>query len=140
MAQKVQDIMTKQVQCVGHKTTVREVARLMRDYKIGDVLVTNDDGTLCGIVTDRDVVVRAVAENKDLDAMTVEDIETAKIVCVQPDTNVDDAVKLMRDHAIRRIPVCDHDIPVGIVSIGDLAQQKDPNSALGQISRAAPNN
>jgi ATP-dependent Lon protease len=140
MTQKVQDIMTKQVRCVGTKTTVREVAQLMRDHKIGDVLVTDEDGRLCGIVTDRDVVVRAVAENMDLDAMTVADIETAKLITLQPDSLVEDAVRLMREHAIRRIPIVDHDCPIGIVSIGDLAQQRDPGSALGQISRAAPNN
>jgi ATP-dependent Lon protease len=138
--QKIQDVMTKHVHCVGNRTTVREVARLMRDFKIGDVLVTDDEGKLCGIVTDRDVVVRAVAESKDLDTMTVADIETAKLITLRPDSSVDEAVQLMRDHAIRRIPVCDGDQLLGIVTIGDLAQQRDPNSALGHISRAAPNN
>jgi ATP-dependent Lon protease len=138
--QKIQDVMTKHVHCVGTATTIREVARLMRDYKIGDVLVTDDSGKLCGIVTDRDVVVRAVAEHKDLDTMTVADIESAKLITVAPDSSVDQAVQLMRDHAIRRIPVCDGDQLLGIVTIGDLAQQRDPSSALGHISRAAPNN
>ncbi|HEY1553419.1 MAG TPA: endopeptidase La [Kofleriaceae bacterium] len=138
--QKIADIMTKDVRCVGAKTTVREVARLMRDHRIGNVLVTDDDGHLCGIVTDRDVVVRAVAEAKDLDTMTIGEIETEKLVTLAPDSPVDDAVRLMRDHAIRRIPVVDHDTPVGIVTIGDLAQARDPKSALGHISRAAANN
>jgi len=138
--QKIQDIMTTQIHCVGTRTTVREVARLMRDHQIGDVLVTDDKGQLCGIVTDRDLVVRAVAELKDLDAMTVGDIESEKLVTLAPDSAVDDAIRLMREHAIRRIPIVDHDCPVGIVTIGDLAQIRDPSSALGQISRAAPNN
>ncbi|MGE5186483.1 MAG: endopeptidase La [Acidobacteriota bacterium] len=138
--QKIQDVMTKQVHCVNRKSTVREVARIMRDQKIGDVLVTDDQGKLCGIVTDRDLVIRAVAENKDLDSMTVGDIHTDKLVTLDPSSEVDEAVKLMRDKAIRRIPVVQNDVPVGIVSIGDLAQQRDPNSALGQISKAQPNN
>jgi ATP-dependent Lon protease len=138
--QKIQDVMTRQVRCVGTKTTVREVAQLMRDHNIGDVLVTDDSGKLCGIVTDRDIVLRAVAENKDLDTMTVADIETEKLVTLRPDSSVDEAVQLMRQHAIRRIPVVANDQPIGIVSIGDLALQRDPQSALGHISRAAPNN
>jgi ATP-dependent Lon protease len=138
--QKIQDVMTKQVRCVGMETTVREVARLMRDQRIGDVLITDDQGKLCGIVTDRDIVVRAVAEDQDLDTMTVADIETAKVVTLRPDSPVDDAIRLMREHAVRRIPVVEDDCPIGIVSIGDLAQTRDPDSALGHISRAAPNN
>jgi CBS domain-containing protein len=91
-------------------------------------------------VTDRDIVVRAVAEDQDLDTMTVSDIETAKVVTLRADAPVDEAIRLMREHAVRRIPVVEDDCPIGIVSIGDLAQTRDPESALGQISRAAPNN
>ena len=138
--EKVQDIMTKQVHCVGEGASVRQVSKLMRDQNIGDVLVTDGDGKLCGIVTDRDIVVRAVAEGKDLDMMRIGDICSHTLVTVEPSTGVDDAIKLMREKAIRRIPVVDHDHPIGIVSIGDLAQARDPNSALGHISRAAPNN
>src|SRR5262249_19308276 len=138
--EKVQDIMTKQVHCVGEGASVRQVAKLMRDQKIGDVLVTDSDGKLCGIVTDRDIVVRVVAEGKDLDMMRVGDICSHALVTVEPSSNIDDAIRLMREKAIRRIPVVDHDCPIGIVSIGDLAQSRDPNSALGHISRAAPNN
>jgi CBS domain-containing protein len=138
--EKVHDIMTKQVHCVGEGASVRQVSKLMRDQNIGDVLVTDGDGKLCGIVTDRDIVVRAVAEGKDLDMMRVGDICSHTLVTVEPSSNVDDAIKLMREKAIRRIPVVDHEHPIGIVSIGDLAQARDPNSALGHISRAAPNN
>jgi ATP-dependent Lon protease len=138
--QKIEDIMTRQVHCVNRSATVREVARIMRDQRIGDVLVTDDAGKLCGIITDRDIVVRAVAENKDVDAMTIGDIHTDKLVTLDPSSDIEAAVQLMRDKAIRRIPVVQNDVPVGIVSIGDLAQQRDPKSALGQISRAAPNN
>jgi ATP-dependent Lon protease len=139
-AQKIQDIMTRTVHCVKHTATIREVAKLMADKNIGDVLVVNDDDTLCGIVTDRDIIVRAVATGKDLDTMTVEEIETARIATLQPGASADEAVRLMREKAIRRIPVVVDDKPIGIVSIGDLAQQRDPNSALGMISSAAPNN
>ena len=140
MAQRIEDIMTRDVHCVPAETTLRECARIMRDKRIGDVLVTDPKGKLCGIVTDRDIVVRAVAEGKDLDTCKVGDIRSGQLVKLAPDAPVDEAVRLMRENAIRRIPVVQDDVPVGIVSIGDLAAHKDPRSALGQISKAAPNN
>jgi CBS domain-containing protein len=138
--QKVQEIMTKQLHTCRREATVREVARIMRDQRIGDVLVCDDSGKLLGIVTDRDLVVRAMAESRDPDQMKVGEIATDRPVTIEPGSSVDDAVRLMREKAIRRIPVVENDKPVGIVSIGDLAQQRDPGSALGQISAARPNN
>jgi ATP-dependent Lon protease len=140
--QKIQDVMTKQVQSVNEDASIREVARLMRDQKIGDVLVTDAQGKLKGIITDRDIVVRAVAdEGNDLDQLRAKDIATSdRIVTLAPDSGVDEAVRLMTEKAIRRIPVVENEQPIGIVTIGDLAAQRDPNSALGQISQAAPNN
>jgi len=140
--QKVQDVMTKAVCSVNEDASIREVARLMRDQKIGDVLVTDAQGKLCGIITDRDIVVRAVAdEGNDLDQLCAKDVCTADhMVTVTPSSGIDEALKLMTEKAIRRIPVVENECPVGIVTIGDLAAQRDPNSALGQISAAAPNN
>ena len=140
MAERIEDIMTKQVHTVPAETTLREVAKIMRDHRIGDVLVTDPKGKLCGIVTDRDIVVRACAVGKNLDQCKVGDIRTGKLVKLDPDAPVEDAVRLMRDNAIRRIPVVRDDVPIGIVSIGDLALRRDPSSALGHISRAAANN
>ena len=138
--QKIQDVMTKQVFTVNEDASIREIARLMRDEKIGDVLVTDAAGKLCGIITDRDVVVRAVAEGNDIDSLRAKDICTDQMVTLEPQSSVDEAVKLMTDRAIRRLPVVENEVPVGIVTIGDLAAQRDPSSALGQISSAAPNN
>ena len=132
--------MTKQVKSVRADTSVLEVARIMRDKCIGDVLVTEPDGTLCGIVTDRDIVVRAAATDLPLDKTWIGQICTDDLVYVNPDTSVEEAVRLMREHAIRRIPVVQSQRAVGIVSIGDLAKLKDPDSALADISAAAPNN
>ena len=140
MAQLVQDIMTKQVHTVRSDASVIEVAKMMRDKRIGDVLVNHPDGTLCGIVTDRDIVIRVVADNKAADRTKVGDICSQKIVKLAPTDSIDQAVKVMRDNAIRRVPVMANSHVVGIVSIGDLARVKDPNSALAQISSAAPNN
>jgi CBS domain-containing protein len=139
--QKIQDVMTKQIFSVPETASIREVARLMRDERIGDVLVLDAEGKLCGIITDRDVVVRAVAdEGNDLDALRAKDICTETCVTLAPGAGIDEAIQLMRDKAIRRIPVVENDAPVGIVTIGDLAMERDPRSALGEISRAAPNN
>ncbi len=132
--------MTTQVQTVKSETTLIEVARMMRDKKIGDVLVTNRDGTLRGIVTDRDIVVRADADGKALDRTQVGDICSDQLVKLSPTSSLEDAVKVMRDHAIRRVPVVKDGQAIGIVSIGDLARHQDPRSALAQISSAAPNN
>jgi len=141
MTQKIQDVMTKSVHCVNEAASIREVARLMRDQKIGDVLVTDAQGKLCGIITDRDIVVRAVAdEGNDLDQLRAKDICTDHIVTLSPSSGIDEAIRMMTDKAIRRIPVVENECPVGIVTIGDLAAQRDPGSALGQISAAAPNN
>lgn len=138
MARRIEEVMTRGVKSVMRDTSVRDVAQLMRDHQIGDVLVTQEDGTLCGIVTDRDVVVRAVASGQDPDKTTVGDICTAQIVTLEPGASVEDAVSMMRDKAIRRVPVVENDKPVGIVSIGDLAVENDPRSALAQISAASP--
>jgi CBS domain-containing protein len=112
----------------------------MRDANIGDVLVTRSDGTVCGIVTDRDLAVNVVAEGKDPNSVTVEDVCNHRIESVTSGDPVDRAVSLMRDHAIRRLPVIDDGNLVGIVSLGDLAMERDPKSALADISEAPPNN
>ncbi len=138
--QRVKDVMTRAVFTVSENATIGEIACLMRDEKIGDVLVTSADGKLTGIITDRDVVVRAVAGGTDLELLRAKDICSDHMVTVPPTAIVDEAVKLMGDNAIRRLPVVENDIAIGIVTIGDLAAQRDPKSALGEISRAAPNN
>jgi CBS domain-containing protein len=140
MAQQIQDIMTKQLHIVGREVPLLDVARMMRDQRIGDVLVTNRDGSLCGIVTDRDIVVRADASARPLDKTPVGDICSDEVVKLSPDSSIEDAVRIMRERAIRRVPVVRDGKVVGIVTIGDLARHKDPNSALAQISAAAPNN
>lgn len=140
MAQQIQDIMTKQIHTVRSDASLLDVARMMRDQRIGDVLVTEGDGTLCGIVTDRDIVVRADASARPLDQTQVREICTEQLVNLSPECSIDEAVQVMREHAIRRVPVVRDGHAVGIVTIGDLARCKDPNSALAQISSAAPNN
>ena len=140
MAHYLHEIMTKEIFSVRKDASVRVVARVMRERGIGDVLVTNRDGTLFGIVTDRDLVVRGLASSRDLDNMQVGEIATDALVQLPPMATIEDAVALMRERAIRHIPVVRDAIAIGIVSLGDLARRQDPRSVLAQISAAPPNN
>jgi|SRR6187549_3701757 CBS domain-containing protein len=138
MAQTVRDVMTTNLVTCPSSAPLKDAAGYMRDRDIGDVLVV-DDGSICGIVTDRDIVVRCVAEGGDVRDATVGDVCTADLTTVSADTTIEDAARLMRDNALRRLPVVDRGKPVGIVTLGDLAVQADPSSALGGISAARPN-
>jgi CBS domain-containing protein len=119
-------------------TPIRAAARAMRDNDIGDIVVEKDE-KLCGIVTDRDIVVRALAEDKDARNTTLESICSKDVTSLTPDQTDEDAVRLMKEKALRRLPVVENGKVIGIVSLGDLAIQKDRRSALGHISAAAAN-
>jgi CBS domain-containing protein len=136
----VQDVMTPEPVSLLSIATVADAAQAMRDNDIGDVVVLDDTtARLCGIVTDRDLVVRAVAEGKDPSSTTLASICSSELHCVTREDSVDDVIRLMREHAVRRVPVVEGDKPVGIVSIGDLAVDRDPRSALADISAAPAN-
>jgi CBS domain-containing protein len=136
--QTVHDVMTRKLTTLPMRASVHDAARAMRDANIGDVLVV-DDGNLCGIVTDRDLVIRALAEGREPASTTLADICSEELSTVSPTDSIDHAVQLMRQKALRRLPVVENGHPVGIVSLGDLAQNRDPQSTLGEISAAPPN-
>ncbi|MBW8798470.1 MAG: CBS domain-containing protein [Streptomyces sp.] len=138
MAQHVRDIMTSDLVTVEPQASVAAVARVMRDEDVGAVLVT-EEGHLRCLVSDRDLVVRAFAEGADPERTTVMQAASEDLVTITPDDTLDRAVRLMREHAVRRLPVVDGDQPVGIIAIGDLAIERDEKSALGDISAARPN-
>ena len=138
MAQTLKDLMTPNPLTVTAGTTIVDAAQQMRDRGIGDVIVT-DGGKVCGIVTDRDIVVRAVADGGEPTTTTVGDICSRDLVTLSPGADVTEAVTLMRERALRRLPVVENGKPVGIVSIGDLAIERDEDSALADISAAPPN-
>jgi CBS domain-containing protein len=114
-------------------------AARMREADVGDVLVTRD-GDLCGIVTDRDIVVRCLASGGDPETTSIGRICSQAVATLTPGDDADRAVLLMKQHAVRRLPVVDGDRLVGIVTLGDLAMERDRNSALGSISAAPANN
>lgn len=133
----VGEIMTSPPTTVTADTQIVEVAKRMRDDDIGTVVVTDGD-KLDGVVTDRDLVVRGIAENADPHGR-VGDMISESTVSVTRTDDVATAVTLMREHAVRRLPVVDGSQVVGIVSIGDIAVQNDERSALADISAATPN-
>ncbi|MEU1263228.1 CBS domain-containing protein [Streptomyces cellulosae] len=137
MAQYVRDLMTAAPMSVGPCTSVAQAARLMRDHDLGAVLVT-DDGQLRGLVTDRDLVVRSVADGVDPEETTVVRACSEELVTVRPDDELDLAVRLMREHAVRRVPVVDGEHPVGVLSLGDITLERDPESPLADIGAARP--
>ncbi|HEX4790503.1 MAG TPA: CBS domain-containing protein [Actinospica sp.] len=137
MAQQVHEIMTTDPAAVSAQATLSDAARLMRDEHVGDVIIT-EDGHLRGMVTDRDLAVRGLAEDRSGSA-PVGEVCSPDLVFCRPQDEVDRAVALMREHAVRRLPVVDGDRLVGVVSLGDLAVERDPRSALSDISAANPN-
>ena len=123
---------------VDARATLESAAQVMRENDIGDVLVT-EDGVLRGILTDRDIVVRAIAAGRHPSATSTGEVCSAAIQTVDADDPTTQAAEIMRQHALRRLPVIEDSRLVGIVSIGDLAVADDPKSALADISAAPPN-
>ncbi|MFI9237590.1 CBS domain-containing protein [Streptomyces cinnamoneus] len=135
MTQLVKDVMSDGVVTVLPEASLAEVAQLMRDQDIGDVVVARDD-VVVGLITDRDITVRAVADGADPLALSAASVCTPDPVVIGPYQSAGQAVALMRQFAVRRLPVVEDDRAVGVVSLGDLARERDPRSALADIGRA----
>jgi CBS domain-containing protein len=138
MADKIADVMTPRPLTISPDAPVVEAASAMRDADVGDVLVVRG-AELTGIITDRDITVRVVADGRDPNGTTVGEISSGNVTAVSPDDDIDYAVSLMRERSLRRLPVVENGQPVGVVSIGDLAVERDSKSALADISAAPPN-
>ncbi|MET9908582.1 CBS domain-containing protein [Streptomyces sp. NPDC006476] len=140
MSRKIRDVMSPGAAALEPMTTVARAARVMRERDVGDVLVAYDCD-LFGVLTDRDIVIRALAAGLDPEHTTVGSVCTPPpVATLSPDDTTDRAIELMGRYAVRRLPVVERGgCPVGVVSIGDLATTEDPYAALADISRAAPN-
>ena len=138
MGTTIADVMTKNPATLDVDASALEAAQAMKAADIGDVVVC-DHGKVWGIVTDRDLVVRAMAEGTSPDQVRLRDVCSHELTTITPDASVDQAVQLMREQALRRLPVVKDQKLVGIVALGDLAVDRDPESALADISAAAPN-
>lgn len=140
MPQTVGEVMTRDPVTVPSDATIVDAARLMRDRDIGPLVVVDAD-QVRGIVTDRDLVVRALADGRDPNSVRIADVCTSDIESVSPDEPISGAVRRMEQRDVRRLPVVDGGRAVGIVSMGDLAVEGDlPSSSVADISAASPNN
>ena len=137
--QSVGEIMTKDVSTLESSSKITEAARLMRDKDTGAIIIA-DGGDIRGLLTDRDIAVRAIAEGRSPDETTVGEIASTDLVSLEPNSTIDDAVNAMREANVRCFPVVEGGSPVGIISLGDLAMARDEESALADISSASPNN
>ncbi|OLF18138.1 CBS domain-containing protein [Actinophytocola xanthii] len=138
MPQQVRDLMTTNPVALAPDTPVREAARAMREKDVGDVLVVEGD-QVRGIVTDRDIVVRGLADRDDLSACYLRDVCSDQLVTASPDEDADAAISRMREKAVRRIPVVENGRPVGVFSLGNAAIEMDSTSALADVSAARAN-
>ena len=120
MANSVRDAMTADPRSIGKSVSVVEAARLMREQDIGSLPIT-DDEQLVGMITDRDITMRVVAEAADPNATSVEDVYSRDLISVEPDNDLDEALQLMARHQVRRLPVVENGRLVGIVAQADIA-------------------
>lgn len=133
---KVKDIMTTNITCIREDTPVPQIALQMRKDDIGCIPVCDEKNNLRGIVTDRDIVLRAVSKNRD--DLTSKDIMTADPISVTPEMNIHDAALLFSAYRIRRLPVVESSRLIGMLSLGDLASKPvyidEAGDALSAIS------
>lgn len=135
---KVKDLMTHSVAFVNPNTPISEVARLMQKHNVGAIPVCDENGVM-GIVTDRDIVVRNIAQGSDPQNTPVRDIMTTQVKAATPDMSAEEVTKIMAENQIRRVPVVENNKLVGIVSLGDVATNMqydfEAAEALTEISR-----
>ena len=129
MPRKMRDIMSAAPVRLAATETAVAAARAMKEHGVGAVLVSTD-GQLTGLVTDRDITVRVLADGRDPQSTSIGDICTTSLFVLGPDDDLDRAAQLIRDHAVRRIPIVSDGEPVGIVSVGDLALERDEPAPL----------
>lgn len=132
---KVHEFMTTEVATVDRSARLEDAAKLMRDRDIGFLAVV-ENGSVRGVVTDRDIVIRGLAEGKATGQ--VGDVITGKVVSLSPDDDAKDAEKMMSENDVRRLPVLDNGRLVGIVSVGDLAVRTDDKLAGKVMEQTGP--
>ncbi|SDG88052.1 CBS domain-containing protein [Desulfosporosinus hippei] len=137
---KVRDVMTRQVETVAPSSSVEEIARLMKRNDVGSIPVCEGQKVL-GIITDRDIVLKVIADGKSVSSVSAKDIMNSQVITVTSDQDVHEAARIMADNQIRRLPVLEQGSIVGIVALGDLAIEKihvnEAGDALSDISQGA---
>ena len=130
-----QDIMTGGVECARTTETLVEAARKMRDLGVGALPICGEDNRLAGMITDRDIVVHCVADENDPSSTTVESLAEGKPVTIGADDSLEETLRTMSEHQVRRLPVIDGDRLVGIVSQADVARNV-PDELIGDLVAA----
>jgi CBS domain-containing protein len=129
------EIMTPGAVCIGENETLADAARKMRDLNVGSLPICGEDNRLKGMVTDRDIVVRCIADGGDPTTVLAGELGKGKPVTIGADDPIEEALQIMKEHQVRRLPVIDgHDL-VGIVSQADVARSLDPRS-VGEVVEA----
>jgi len=126
----IREVMTPNPRCVAPAETIQNAARIMREEDTGAVPVV-ENGKVLGMITDRDIVIRVVAEGARLD-QPVRDVVTRDVVCATPEMSTRQASELMSEHQVRRLPVVENDRLVGIVSLGDIAVKEGRDGRTGE--------
>jgi CBS domain-containing protein len=137
MAQSVRDVMTPGVRTVSPSQSLAEAAEVMKGEDVGAVPVV-EEGRLAGIVTDRDIVIRAVADRRDPQTVKVEEVASGDLVTVEPEQDLDQALALMARHQVRRLPVVEQGQLVGMLAQADLAleaKEKKVGETVEEISK-----
>jgi CBS domain-containing protein len=129
------DIMTPDVECVGENETLVDAARKMRDLNVGALPICGEDDRLKGMLTDRDIVVHCIAEGGDPQTKRAGELGDGKPVTIGADDSIDEALRTMKQHQVRRLPVIDGYSLVGMVSQADIARNIDPEK-VGDVVEA----
>ena len=140
MAKTVRDVMSGGAECVGENESVVDAAKKMAEFDVGALPICGEDNRLKGMLTDRDIAVKVLAQDKDPGSTKAGELGEGKPVTIGADDSVDEALSTMKEHKVRRLPVIDgHDL-VGIVSQGDLATEIDEEKVgdLVEVISAAP--
>lgn len=136
---KVKELMTRDVTTADINSTISEVAQSMKNLDVGSIPVCDNNKNVVGIVTDRDIVLRSVAEGSDISSTKAQEVMSTQIVSVSPETDIHEAANIMAQRQIRRLPVVEKGRLVGIVAIGDFATQNiyinEAGDALSDISK-----
>jgi CBS domain-containing protein len=141
MAKTARDVMTGGAECIGERDTIADAARMLAELDVGAMPICGEDDRLKGMLTDRDIVVKVIAAGKDPSNVTAADLaDQPEVVTIGADDSVDEALRTMTEHKVRRLPVIDGHRLIGVVSQADLAKEvdKDKVGELVEAISAAP--
>ena len=140
MAKSARDVMSQGAECIGENESLLQAAKKMSELDVGALPICGEDDRLKGMLTDRDIVIKALAQGKDPDSTNAGEFAQGKPITIGADDSITEAIQTMKEHKVRRLPVIDGHRLVGIVSQGDLAQaaEEDDVGELVEVISAAP--